>query len=266
MSTWSRITFTGAVALLVAVPGLSQASGGGDAPRVTATGACSSSSTWKLDTKERDGGLEVEFEVDSNRVGESWSYQISRNGSSVAAGQATTAAPSGSFDIEVAIPGGTIAEPVTALATHAGTGEKCDTTAAGAPAPGTTAPSDDTAADDRGRNRSTPGDDQSGRQSGGRGTDAVTCSDGATAKLKAKRRDGRVEVEFEVDSNRSGQVWKYRLLRDDTVAARGRATTGGRSGSFSVERRLADGPGRATYRGVARQPATDQVCKAAVTR
>jgi hypothetical protein len=37
---------------------------------VRSSGDCSATSTWKLKTKADDGRLEVEFEVDSNRVGQ----------------------------------------------------------------------------------------------------------------------------------------------------------------------------------------------------
>ena len=70
-----------------------------------------------------------------------------------------------------------------------------------------------------------------------------TCTDGAHWKLKVKDDDGRLEVEGEVDSNVSGQTWRWRIKDDGDVAASGSATTGGRSGSFSVERRIADRAG-----------------------
>ena len=82
-----------------------------------------------------------------------------------------------------------------------------------------------------------------------------SCSDGAAWKLKVKTDDGRLEVEGEVDSNQSGQTWKWKIKDNGTVAARGSAVTGGRSGSFSVERKIADRAGtdtvtfRASYAG-----------------
>jgi hypothetical protein len=38
------------------------------------------------------------------------------------------------------------------------------------------------------------------------------CSGSAVWKLKAKPDDGRLEVEGEVDSNRAGQMWRWRIL------------------------------------------------------
>ena len=88
------------------------------------------------------------------------------------------------------------------------------------------------------------GDDNGG---GGGDDDRViktgTCSDGARWKLKVKTDDGRLEVEGEVDSNKSGQSWSWKIKDNGSVAAKGSATTGGSSGSFSVERKIADQSG-----------------------
>jgi len=70
-----------------------------------------------------------------------------------------------------------------------------------------------------------------------------TCSDGASWKLKVKTDDGRLEVEGEVDSNQSGQSWSWKIKDNGSVAAKGSATTGGRSGSFSVERKISNQAG-----------------------
>ena len=81
------------------------------------------------------------------------------------------------------------------------------------------------------------------------------CSGSADWKLKVKTDDGKLEVEGEVDSNRSGQTWAWRIKDNGTVVARGSKTTGGRSGSFDVERKIANKAGtdkvvfKATYAG-----------------
>jgi hypothetical protein len=62
-------------------------------------------------------------------------------------------------------------------------------------------------------------------------------------KLKVKTDDGRLEVEGEVDSNTSGQRWTWKLKDNGKRVARGSATTGGRSGSFDVERKIANRSG-----------------------
>src|SRR3954452_15959155 len=61
------------------------------------------------------------------------------------------------------------------------------------------------------------------------------CGGPAVWTLKATPDDGRIEVEAEVDSNRSGQVWSWVLKHNGSVSARGTGTTRGTSGSFTVE-------------------------------
>ena len=63
-----------------------------------------------------------------------------------------------------------------------------------------------------------------------------SCSSGAEWKLKASPENGRIEVEGEVDSNRRGQTWRWRLVHNGSVTARGTATTTAPSGSFEVRR------------------------------
>jgi hypothetical protein len=99
-------------------------------------------------------------------------------------------------------------------------------------------------------------DDPAGDDHGGGGGDdgrvvkTGSCSDGSHWKLKVKNDDGRLEVQGEVDSNVSGQTWTWRIRDNGKVAASGSAKTGGRSGSFSVERRITDraGTDKVTFR------------------
>ena len=95
-----------------------------------------------------------------------------------------------------------------------------------------------------------------------------SCSGSAptTWKIKAGPDDGRMEVEAEIDSNRSGQTWRWTLKRDGSLVDRGSATTRGRSGSFEVQRRTSNGPGRDTFVFRATHRATGEVCVARVTR
>jgi len=115
---------------------------------------------------------------------------------------------------------------------------------------------DDPAGDDRGgprvvddssTGRSGGGDDSSGRRDSTRSRSATrvrratgTCTGSSTAKLKAKPDDGRLETEFEVDQNRNGVTWTVSLRRNGTVVTRARPSTVAPSGSFSVERRIAN--------------------------
>jgi hypothetical protein len=64
-------------------------------------GACSGPSDWKLKLSEEDGRIEVEYEVDQNRVGDVWRVRIRHDGDLVFAGRRTTRAPSGSFEVRI---------------------------------------------------------------------------------------------------------------------------------------------------------------------
>jgi hypothetical protein len=91
------------------------------------------------------------------------------------------------------------------------------------------------------------------------------CTRASSAKIKIKPDDGRLEVEFEVDQNKSGQRWRVKLKDNSEVVFRGRATTRGPSGSFSIERRIPDRSGSDSVKGVARNKSTDERCSAAAT-
>jgi hypothetical protein len=90
------------------------------------------------------------------------------------------------------------------------------------------------------------------------------CSRRADWKLKAKPDDGLLEVEFEVDSNRSGQRWSWTIRHDGSVVSSGRRTTQAPSGSFSVERRIGDAPGTHTVSATARNLASGETCRASL--
>lgn len=91
-----------------------------------------------------------------------------------------------------------------------------------------------------------------------------SCSAAADWKLKAKPDDGRLEVEFEVDSNRVGQRWTWTLRHDGGIVRSGTRTTKAPSGSFSVERRIVDARGRHTVSATARNSQTGEICRASV--
>ncbi len=67
---------------------------------VRVSGNCSGAANWKLKAKPDDGRIEVEGEVDSNRVGQTWKWTIKHNGSTSVTGSSKTTAPSGSFSVE----------------------------------------------------------------------------------------------------------------------------------------------------------------------
>src|SRR5436190_1356151 len=88
-----------------------------------------------------------------------------------------------------------------------------------------------------------------------------SCSSHSTAKLKVKPDNGRLETEFEVDQNRSGVTWKVTIRRNGAVALHRSATTRAPSGSFSVERLLANGSGTDKISARATSP-SGEVCTA----
>jgi len=85
-------------ALLIAgtaVPTLARAG------EVIRTGACSGRSDWKLKLKDDNGRIEVEYEVDQNRIGDVWRVRIRHDGDLVFAARRMTKAPSGSFTVRL---------------------------------------------------------------------------------------------------------------------------------------------------------------------
>lgn len=92
-----------------------------------------------------------------------------------------------------------------------------------------------------------------------------SCSGSADWKLKAKNDDGRIELEWEVDSNRVGQTWRVRVRDNGVLVVATRATTAGRSGSFSVERRVADRAGGDSFVARARDLNSGQTCVGRLT-
>jgi len=90
------------------------------------------------------------------------------------------------------------------------------------------------------------------------------CTGSSTAKIKAKARDGKLEVEFEVDQNKNGAKWKVKIKDNGKVAFRGSARTKGPSGSFSVEKRIDNQAGTDRVKGIGRNPATGERCVAKV--
>jgi hypothetical protein len=87
-----------AIAAVALTPAAASARHGGD-NGVRVAGSCGNSATSKLKLKNDDGGIEVEFEVDQNRVGKRWRVTLVRDGRVVYRGSRTTAAPSGSFSL-----------------------------------------------------------------------------------------------------------------------------------------------------------------------
>jgi hypothetical protein len=122
---------------------------------------------------------------------------------------------------------------------------------------------DPAVADDNGGQRA---DDRS--NSGNRAKQIVRvageCTGDSTAKLKVKRDRGRLKTEFEVDQNVNGVAWDVKLRRNDKLVVHTTRTTRAPSGSWSIERRIANGAGPDTISAKATSPA-GEVCTATAT-
>jgi hypothetical protein len=91
-----------------------------------------------------------------------------------------------------------------------------------------------------------------------------SCSGATDWKLKASPEDGRIEVEGEIDSNKKGQSWGWKLRHNGKVSARGTKTTKGPSGSFEVRRVVVNlsGTDKLVFR--ATNPRSGEVCRGVV--
>jgi len=87
------------------------------------------------------------------------------------------------------------------------------------------------------------------------------CTVRSDWKLKISPEDGRIEVEFEVDQNRSGQTWNVKLKRNSRVFWRGTRRTQPPSGSFEVRRLTRNGAGTEKIVARARNPRSGEVCR-----
>lgn len=92
---------------------------------------------------------------------------------------------------------------------------------------------------------------------------AGTCTGATTSKLKLSPEDGGIEVELEVDQNRTGVRWRVVLLRNGNRVGSRVGVTRGRSGSF--EARFVTGNRAGVDRFVARATRPGEVCRVAAS-
>jgi len=86
---------------------------------------CSEASTAKLKLRPRDGGIEYQFEVDSNVNGQRWRVHVKDNGTVILRGVRTTRPPSGSFTVERRTANRAGTDTLVASAKNPSTGELC---------------------------------------------------------------------------------------------------------------------------------------------
>lgn len=82
---------------------------------------------------------------------------------------------------------------------------------------------------------------------------AGRCSAGSAAKLKLSPENGRIEVELEVDQNRSGVRWTVVLKRNGVGVASLARVTKAPSGSFTARRVISNVAGRDVVTATARR-------------
>ena len=92
------LTVAATVATLATPMTVANASGGTTA--VTRHGTCAGGgATYTLKAKHDNGLIQVEWEVDSNHPGQTWTVRLRHNGDLFFSGHRTTQAPSGSFTV-----------------------------------------------------------------------------------------------------------------------------------------------------------------------
>jgi len=77
------------------------------------------------------------------------------------------------------------------------------------------------------------------------------CSGTSDWKLKLSPDNGKIEVEYEVDSNVNGQTWNVKIFKDGSRIFNGNRTTSGASGSFTVRLVTSDPAGTDAFRAKA---------------
>ena len=86
------------------------------------------------------------------------------------------------------------------------------------------------------------------------------CTGRSDWKLKLSEENGRIEVEYEVDQNVVGDVWRVRIRHDGDLVFAGRRTTKAPSGSFEVRILQRDRAGDDVFRGRAVNLRTGETC------
>jgi hypothetical protein len=120
--TIGRVVLAVGLATTLLAAGTAASAKAGD---VVKTGACSAASDWKLKLSSDSGKIQLEFEVDENKVGQTWSVRIKQNGTRIFAGKRVTKAPSGSFTVRLFATDHAGTDSFRASATNPATGESC---------------------------------------------------------------------------------------------------------------------------------------------
>ena len=87
-----------------------------------------------------------------------------------------------------------------------------------------------------------------------------SCGAQSEWSMKLKQDDSNLELEFEVDSNVSGQSWNVRIRQNGARIFSGTRVTQGASGSFTVHHRPSDSTGIDRFVARATNPSTGETC------
>ena len=88
-------------------------------------GNCSGSTDWKLKLSEENGKIEVEYEIDQNKVGQKWRVTLKHNGERFYRDVKETKGPSGSFEVRRVEPNLAGDDRFVGKALNLSSGEEC---------------------------------------------------------------------------------------------------------------------------------------------
>lgn len=95
---------------------------------------------------------------------------------------------------------------------------------------------------------------------GGGKIETGNCSAASDWELKVKKDNGKLEVEYEVDSNQAGQTWAVLITDNGNQVFAGDKVTKPRSGSFTARARTANLAGNDTFVATAENAASGETC------
>jgi hypothetical protein len=118
-------TITASAAAIVAVGAVAVGPVSAKDGDIVKSGNCTANTDYKFKVQPRGSIFEYEFEVDSNRNGQTWNVRITDNAAVVFAGARNTVAPSGSFTVRGRTANRAGQDAFVAKASNAATGETC---------------------------------------------------------------------------------------------------------------------------------------------
>jgi L,D-peptidoglycan transpeptidase YkuD (ErfK/YbiS/YcfS/YnhG family) len=87
------------------------------------------------------------------------------------------------------------------------------------------------------------------------------CSKSSTWKLELETDDGKIEVDFDAYTAKSGKTWKYKVKQNGVVQHKGK-TVSERDGDVDVDKDVDNRSGTDTIVVRVEQPQSGEVCRA----